>query len=131
MENKSVFIQKDIKVSDNILSSISKVKEDNNVVFVFEVPILGITRTQPIDKKFFNEICSYNENDSDKVVNKFFGLFRAMLGTDKKAFIFSSQNQLDKYKNNVIHNLVLLGNNTKISYLKNGRFHLENFKPLP
>jgi hypothetical protein len=39
--------------------------------------------------------------------------------------------KLDKYKNNVIHNLVLLGNNTKISYLKNGRFHLENFKPLP
>lgn len=123
MEINNIYIQKGLKISDQLLDNINSLQNKENVIFIFEIPILSITRTQPFDKEFFIKISEIYGVESS--VNKFFGLLKAMYHIDKKGFIFTSNNQLVKYKNSVQHNLDLLGKNPKMYLLKDGKIIIE------
>lgn len=123
MEIKNIYIQENLKVSDEILDSINLLQSNDSVIFVFNIPILSIIRNQPFDKEFFIKISEIY--GIEKTVNKFFGLLRCMYDIDAKGFIFSSNNQLSRYQEAVNHNLDLLKRNPKMHLLKDGKIIIE------
>ena len=128
MEIKNIYIQEGLKASDQLLDNINSLQNNGNVIFIFEIPILSITRTQPFDRDFFIKVSEIY--GVEIAVNKFFGLLKAMYHIDKKGFIFTSNNQLSKYKKAVQHNLELLSNKPKMHLLTNGKIIIEGMNDL-
>jgi hypothetical protein len=126
MEIKKVYLQEGLNMSDELLDNINKLDDNESVFFIFKIPILSITRTQPISKFFFMNVCELY--GIEKSISKLFGLFRYLYDIDSKCFIFTSNNQLGQYKNIVKHNLELSNKRPKIHLLDNGKIIIEGMK---
>jgi hypothetical protein len=116
---EDVYINEGVVITDELLTSISFLKNDKNVLFVYDAPVLNLTRVQPIDKVFFNTCIEHFEKES--ILRKFNGLFNSLFNINAKAIIIESihaHNTEVKRQEKILKKINKLG--LKISLTKNG-----------